>query len=521
MLALAGVVSKLLGALYRIPLYPLLGAEGMGLFQMAYPIYALILVLSTTGINIAVSKLVAERVARGDGRGVWSVFRTSLILLAALGLFFSAALFTGAGYIATTVTRDPRAYLSIAAIAPAILFVAVMSAYRGLFQGMQMMTPTAVSQIVEQIVRVGTMMALAYVLLPGGVEYAAAGASFGAVTGAVAGLIYLLFVFNRGRREVFSLPTVSGLGYDAFETARQIIAMAIPVSIASGVLGIIQLVDMAVVPARLQASGIAPELATSLYGQLSGGALPLMNLPTIFTAALQVSLVPSVSEAAAIGDGLLITTRSRTALRMTFILMLPAMAGLYLLARPIPALLYGDPEVGTSLSALASGVLFLAVQQVTSGILQGMGLMSVPVRNLLWGAAVKFGLTWALTSIPALGIKGAAYGTSAGFLVAAVLNMFTLVSILGHDIVDVPGMFVKPGISTAVMGVTVVALHRWLAILSGRESVATLLAIFAGITTYIVTLILTGGMTSRDFEIIPRVGSSMAEFLVRLGLIGK
>ncbi|MGE5542053.1 MAG: oligosaccharide flippase family protein, partial [Bacillota bacterium] len=142
MLALAGIVSKLLGALYRIPLYPLLGDSGMGLFSMAYPIYALILVLSTTGINVAVSKLVSARAANGDFAGVWSVFRTSLVLLAIMGLVFSLLLFSSAGYIATNVTRDSRAHLSIAAISPAIFCVSIMSAYRGLFQGLQMMSPT-------------------------------------------------------------------------------------------------------------------------------------------------------------------------------------------------------------------------------------------------------------------------------------------------------------------------------------------------------------------------------------------
>ncbi len=364
MLALAGIVSKLLGALYRIPLYPLLGDGGMGLFSMAYPIYALILVLSTTGINVAVSRLVATRAAQKDSQGVWSVFRTSLLLLAALGLFFSALLFTGARYIAVNITRDPRAFLSIVAISPAVFFVSIMSAFRGLFQGLQLMTPTAVSQIVEQVVRVATMLVLAFLLLPGGVERAAAGASFGAVTGAVAGLVYLLYMFVRGRSELGLATSAPRTGREnPFKTAAQVISIAVPVSMASGVLGVTQLVDMAVVPARLQSSGIALERATSLYGQLAGGALPLMNLPTIFSAALQVSLVPAISEACATGDRLLTTSRTRTALRITFILMMPAMAGLYLLAGPITGFLYGNPEIGVSLAALSSGVLFLAVQQ--------------------------------------------------------------------------------------------------------------------------------------------------------------
>ncbi|MGE5484179.1 MAG: putative polysaccharide biosynthesis protein [Ignavibacteriales bacterium] len=521
MLALAGIVSKLLGALYRIPLYPLLGDSGMGLFSMAYPIYALILVLSTTGINVAVSKLVSARAANGDFAGVWSVFRTSLVLLSVMGLLFSALLFSGAGYIATNVTRDSRAYLSIAAISPAIFFVSIMSAYRGLFQGLQMMSPTAISQMIEQIVRVGTMLALAFALVGGGIEYAAAGASFGAVTGAVAGLIYLLYVFGRRRRELGLPPKGAVTGESPLRTAAQVMAMAIPVSLASGVLGITQLVDMAVVPARLQVSGVALDRATALYGQLAGGALPLMNLPTIFSAALQVSLVPAVSEAHATGDRPLISSRTSTALRLTFIIMMPAMAGLYLLAGPITDLLYGSPEIGVSLAALSSGVLFLAVQQVSSGVLQGLGMMTVPVKNLLWGAAVKLGLTWALTSIPQLGIRGAAYATTAGFLVACALNLAALVLLLGSGIVDFSGMLLKPAVATAAMGLAALVAYDRVFGITRRNSVATLGAIGVGMVVYGVALAAVGGLKSRDFEIVPGFGRRLAGILAALGLVKK
>jgi len=518
-LALAGIVSKLLGALYRIPLYPLLGDGGMGLFSMAYPIYALILVLSTTGVNVAVSKLVSSRAAQGDRAGVWSVFRTSQLLLAIMGIVFSAILFAGSRYIATDITRDPRAYLSIAAISPAIFFVSIMSAYRGLFQGLQMMTPTAISQMIEQVVRVGTMLALAFILVGGGVEYAAAGASFGAVTGAVAGLVYLLIVFNSRRSEMGLPPRGTATREKPLRTAIQVMTMAIPVSLASGVLGITQLVDMAVVPARLQVSGLAFDQATALYGQLAGGALPLMNLPTIFSAALQVSLVPAISEAHAIGDARLISARTRTALRITLILMMPAVAGLYLLASPITGLLYGSPEIGVSLAALSSGVLFLAVQQVSSGVLQGLGMMTAPVKNLLWGSAVKLGLTWTLTSIPGLGVRGAAYATSAGFLVACALNLVALVSLMGADIIDLRGMLAKPAAATAAMGWVTVAGYSRILRATGSNSVATLLAIGLGVVVYGAALAAVGGLTSRDFEMIPGLGGRLARILTALGLV--
>ena len=519
-LAAAGLISKVLGALYRIPLYPVLGSQGMGLFQMAYPVYAIILVLSTTGVNVAVSKLVAENLAVGNGRGAWRVFHVSLVLLTIMGLLLSLGLYACAGFVANRVTKDPRAYLSLVAISPAVFFVSVMSAYRGLFQGMQVMTPTAVSQVIEQVVRVATMIGLAVLLIPRGVEYAAAGASFGAVTGAVAGLAYLMTLFIRVRDDLLPQPLRTGtVAEGGLSTVKRVVSMAVPVSLASGVLGIIQLLDMAIVPTRLQSIGHTYEQATALYGQLSGGALPLMNLPTIFAAALQVSLVPSISEARALGDMNLAVSRAATALRITSILMMPAVAGLYVLNRQIPALLYGDPEVGVSLAPLAPGALFLSLQQATAGVLQGLGMMADPVRNLAWGAVAKFLLTWGLTGISSLGIKGAAFGTSAAFFVAAILNLFALARALGPGVFSVGDMLVRPAVSSAAMGLTVISSYSWLASHGLSGSAATAGVIFIGMTTYGVVLLLVGGLKARDVELLPGIGPRLKPLLARLGLL--
>jgi stage V sporulation protein B len=518
-LALAGFFSKALGAAYRIPLYPLLGREGMGLFQMAYPAYGLVLVLSTTGINVAVSKVVAERVAVGDEAGAWRAFRLSLGLLAALGLIFSIALTLAAGPLATLVARDARARLSIVCVAPAIFFVSVMAAYRGLFQGLQRMTPTALSQVIEQLVRVATMLSLAALLRPRGVEYASAGATFGAVTGAIAGLGYLGFVYWR------DLPALRRsyrryAGSDRpLQTVSRIVTLAVPVSMASGVLGIMQFLDLALVPARLRVAGLVGEQVTALYGQLSGGALPLVNMPTVLTAALQISLVPAISEALVGKAWHRVRERARTALRVTFLLMVPAVVGLHTLSREIPELLFGDPGVGIPLAAMSAGTLFLALQQASSGILQGLGDMTVPVRNLALGALAKAVVTYSLTAMPALAIRGAAFGTVAGFLVAASLNLTAVSGRLGATVLAPVDMVVKPGVAAAAMGVVVRLLYDRLILVPTGRLLALTGSIGVGMVVYGLAVLLLGAVHASDLELVPVLGPALAKYLGKAGLV--
>ena len=202
-LSAAGILSKILGAVYRIPFARIVEGEGLGIYQMAYPFYTLILAVSTAGIPLAVSKLISERECQGDYDGVRKVFRLSLIALTAFGILASGLLFLSADWISINILKEPRAALSLKAIAPAILFTSVIANFRGFFQGHQRMTPTAISQVLEQFVRVGTVFIATWFLLDKGLELTAAGASFGASTGSFAALvvIILIYMFSRERKE--------------------------------------------------------------------------------------------------------------------------------------------------------------------------------------------------------------------------------------------------------------------------------------------------------------------------------
>lgn len=512
-LTLAGIVAKVIGAISRIPLYSLLGSEGMGLFQMAYPMYTILLIVSTGGLSVAISKVLAEKMARGDLAGARATFRVSFALLLVSGLVFSSFLYFLAPWIAWHMARDPRAVLPIRAIAPGLFLVAIMSAFRGFFQGLEDMAPTAVSQVLEQLGRLVSMLALARVLLPRGIQFAAAGATAGASIGALIGLFYIsgAYLFRRHATDegVPRKPKTPG----TVDLLREVVSVAVPVSLASAVFGLTELIDLSLVPSRLQVSGISPTESTVLYGRLSGGAFPLINLPTVFTGALGVSLVPSITAASVRRDFPLVSRRVAKALTLTYTLALPAALGLYVLAQPIPDLLYGDPGIAVALRPMAAAVLFLALQQVSTAILQGLGLLTVPVVNLICAALAKAALTWFLVADPFLGIKGASLATTAYFFIAAFLNLIAVRRKAG-DIIDV-GPFAGASVAGAAMAFSTAFVYRILASHIAPKA-ATVGSIVWGMLVYGALVLLMGVIKEEDLAAVPGVGPLVTKVLRKL-----
>lgn len=528
-LAAGGLISRGLGVVYRFLLPVIMGAQatvGMGLFNYAYSVYILLLGISTSGFPNAVAKLVAEHISRGEYRNAHSVFRLSFYMLSVLGLVFSVALYYLAPLYATYVADDPRATKTLQAVAPAVFFVSTMSAYRGYFQGLHRMGPTAVSQVIEQLVRITTMLVLAGMLLPRGIEFSAAGATFGAVTGAVVGLIYLQYEYVRsGRRPVPPAgenagETVEDKPGPALEVMRRVLVLTIPISLVGIVQPISGVLDSFLVPLRLRAAGFMGEEATALYGVLTGYALPFIIAPTVFSVALATSLVPSISEASARKDIEAVRRRSNTGIRATLLLTVPAAAGLLALAGEIPVTVFTAPEAGLAglpLAILALGSVFLGLQQASSSVLYGLGAVMVPVRGLLLGAVVKLVITWGLTAIVSVNINGAALGTTAGFLAAAWLNLRSLQEVLGYRL-SWTALGGKVFLSSVVMAIATRGVYLLLAGSLGLKP-ATLVAIAAGAVIYPVLLVVSGGLTARDLEMLPGIGPRLVTVLRRHELI--
>lgn len=544
-LAAAGLANRFLGAVARIALPTLIGDEGVGLYQMAYPVYGVFLVVSTAGIPVAVSKLVAEQSARNNPAGALKILKVATAILLLTGTFFSVALALGAGSIARYVARDARAALAIVTVSPAVLILSVTSAFRGYFQGLQNMGPSAVSQVSEQIVRVTTMIGLAWLLLPRGVEFSAAGANLGAVFGGAAGFLVLMVAYFRlqhvpgswrvpwSRVRVAIARRVKGDDVtnewrggvqdpgdymsSTLALTRRIFDLSLPVVLAAAIMPLMQFLDIAIVPMRLAAAGFSPDEATRLFGRLTGMAQPLMYFPTLVTAAVAASAVPAISEALARGDRGTLSVRAQEAIRLGFLFALPSAVGLYIFAREFSLMLRWPAEVAVPLRALAFGTVFLALQQVSSGVLQGLGAVGVPVRNLAKGAVAKLLVSFVLTGMPAYGIRGAALGTVAAFAVAGLFNVAALVRMLGMSL-DVMNSVVKPAVGVAVMAFGARATYGWVHAATGSNTFGSLAAIGTAVVVYGLVLLLAGVVGRHELEVFPG-GGRVIRVLEKLRLL--
>lgn len=515
-LTVSSIVVKVIGSLNWIILSRVLGGEGIGLYQMGFPIYLMAITLSSAGIPVAISIITAEKLAQKDFLGAKRVFNVSLRLLFVTGLVFASALFFGAHWLIDNHwIRDSRAYYSIIALAPAVFFVTFLASFRGYLQGWQIMTPTAASEIVEQLMRVVTMIVFANMFMPHGLAYAAGGASMGAGVGAFCALLVLMWFYGRLKQKLKAdLQQQNPLA--TRESARAIISrllrLALPVSMSSLMLPVVANLDLLIVPQRLEAAGFHISQATEFFGYLTGMAVPLINLATIFTAAMTISLVPAISESRALNDVFGIRAKTRTAFRVALIITCPCFVGMYFLAEKIAALIYKAPGAADAIQTMSVGILLLGLHQISTGILQGLGRTSIPVINMILAAAVKVFLSWTLTAIPTLGIKGAAMATVVDFGLAAVLNMIFIYKYTGFAL-SFSGVF-KPAVSAAAMGAAVYGVIT-LAVSWGAWAI--LAAIAVAVPVYGGVLLAVGGIGKDDLESLPFIGHRLLAAGQKLG----
>lgn len=522
-LGVAGLLVKVLGAFYRIPLSNMIGPEGMGYYQTAYPLYTLLVAISTSGFPTAIAKIVAEKRALLDFRGAHRVFRVSFMGFLAAGILTSLFVFSTAGYIVNLVGNS-NAYYSLIAMTPALFFVPIMSAFRGYFQGRQTMTPTAISQLIEQLFRVSIGLFLAYQLMGLGTPQAAGGASFGASAGAIAGTIIIIIIYLREKKRINEeIKRSNSTEIESIsKIVRNILIIAIPITIGASILPIINTIDAALIMRRLQQINFTETEANALYGQLTGNAQTLINLPQVLSMAIAMSLVPAVSSAFARKDYNEIRSTTKSGIRVTLLIGLPCALGLFILSTPIIDLLYFNytlaekQSTGAILQILSLSLIFLTLIQSLTAILQGLGKIMIPVRNLAIGAVVKVILTYILTGIPSINIKGAAISTIMTYLVAAVLNF---IEVKKHTKVKFKfiDIAIKPIISALIMTGVVWISYRYVFYFLGSK-ISTVLSIVVGGIVYVISLLLSGAITSEDFELLPK-GEKIAKKLKAKGLL--
>ncbi len=532
-LAAAGLLVKVLGAVFKIPLGNMIGADGMAYYSPAYYVYSFFLVLATAGIPVAISRMVSERTSFGKFGEAHRVFKISTVLMTVIGsisfliVFFGAELLSG-------LFNMPEAALAMRAIAPALLFVPVMAAYRGYFQGMQDMAPTAVSQVIEQVFRVAVGLFLAWFFFKSaeslGVasryspqESGAAGATLGAAAGAIGGLLVMLIIyaFNKARIKSRIARQKKGMRSSRESSASilaKIAAIAIPITIGASIMPLVNMIDVAVVVNRLEATGWDPAVAKNMYGQLSAFAGSLINFPQVLTQAVAMSLVPLVAAAYKQKDMAYLRENVQNGLRMSLILGMPCAFGLFALAEPILVLLYPAQKASAisaapCLMVMSIGVVFLACVQTLTSVLQGVGRQMIPVRNLAIGIVAKVIITWFLTGVTAINILGAATGTVVAYLIAAILNIRAVRKYTGTQF-DFGMILVKPFISSGVMAICTWAAYRLLYMALDGSRFATAIAILFAVLVYVVMILVTQAITKEELAKMPK-GDKIARLLDR------
>ena len=508
-LGIAGIIVKVFGAFFRIPLANIIGDTGMGYYQTAYPVYVLLLTLSTAGIPTAIARLVSERTTEGNHKEAYRIFTVSFRLLLAMGIVTSLLLFLGAPYIVQYMKGEPEAIYSMRSIAPALLFVPIMAAFRGYFQGQQDMTPTASSQVIEQAFRVVFGLSMAVILLPAGLKFAAAGASAGAAAGGFFGLIGIFAIYMRRRCVIREncRNSPDGESEAAKSILWKIVVIAVPVTIGAAIMPIMTNIDLAIVVRRLVQSGYSSAEANSLYGQLSGFATPLINLPQVLTQAIAMSLVPAVASAFSAKDQEFLRYNTAFGIRTAMIIGMPCSVGLMVLSKPIMLLLYPAQQASAvnaaeSLFILAFGAIFLSLVQTLTGILQGVKRQLIPVINLAIGAGIKVIITYVLTGIPSVNVKGAAAGTAAAYITAALLNYRAVRKYTGSR-PNFSLTFGRPMLSAAIMGAIVWAIYSGLSLLTGN-TVATMVSVFCGVVVYGFCILRFKGITPDEIKMLPK-----------------
>ncbi len=494
-LSVAGLISQLFGVFSKIFLLWLIGEEGVGIYNYPYPFFAIILSFSSIGFNVAISKLVSEFRAKKDEYHADKVFRLGMKLSLYLGMAGTLLLFLVSYPMASWVHRDNRALFSYIALAPTAFLTSFQAVYRGYFQGLQNMKPNAISQLIEQGFRILVMLSLAWLFKPFGLTYAAAGATLGAAAGAIGASLYLRHLF-----QLQTIPMADSKPKRRYTTKaiyRKILQYAIPISFAGIGLPTFLLADSMIITNRLLAIGVSLSEATASYGIFSNNAMSLITLPTIITGALFVTLVPAIAEAKALQNGHKIQYLSQKALHWTLIFALPAAVGMWNVAPSLTSVLKMGTQTGLLLQTLTYGLPFIAIQQVTSGLLQGMGFSSKPVQHMMMGALAKF--VGNLIFITLWGIQGAAWSTVLGFFIAASLNTYHILRYLNF----VPKLIkdlLKPCLATTIMALCLHFVHPLF--LSNLSAPLVLgLQTFIGILVYALVMLLSGGVQKSDLAL--------------------
>ena len=522
---------KILGFFYKIPLGNILGDEGYSMFLGAYNIYFIFFTLATAGLPVALSRMVAEADANGRVQQEQKIFRVALATFSVIGLLFFSIMFFFPHWLAASYLENPDAAPSVRAMAPAILLVCIVSAYRGYCQGNGNMIPTTVDEVLEVLFKVisGVVLAIwmirAYRGTPMELPMGSAGAVLGVSIGSAISLAYMIIYKHRHYSEL-TAPFTAGRheagGREeevdpAGKIIRDILTIGIPIAAGSCILAILNSVDSKLCMNRLQsAAGFNYQQAKVLYG-VYGKAQTLFNLPAAFITPLTISIVPAISGALAKGDRRTAGKVSEDSMRISALISVPMGVGLAVLAGPIMSTLYpGSHEAGPGLLAVMGvASFFVCILLMENAILQASGHEKLPMVTMIVGGVVKVVLNFFLVADPRINIYGAPMGTLMSYVVMCAVNYFFICRSLDSR-PNLRVILLKPAIGSAIMGACAWGVNGLVGRLFRGGRIGTLLsmavAILIAVAVYAILVILWRMVTREDMAMIPH-GEKIAKYL--------
>ncbi|SFM31811.1 Membrane protein involved in the export of O-antigen and teichoic acid [Paenibacillus sp. 1_12] len=546
-LGLATIVSKLIGTMQKIPLQNMAGDAVFGIYNAVYPLYILILFLATAGFPLVVSKFVSEQVAMQQYEEAKRVLKVASYVLITTGIACFLLLFYGADWLAELMGAKQTG-LAIRSVSFALLLVPIMSALRGYYQGYQNMIPTAVSQVIEQTVRVATMFGLLLLFMHWGygAEWVAAGATFGSVTGAAAGLMVMLVYYRKdrhkenGRKQSEEGPDKFGENKTSHQSdgsykpqsresdwslVRRLLLYALPICLGTISLPILTLVDSFTLPRLLKLHGLDETGALYQFGLYNHG-MPLVQLVAMIASSMSAALVPSIAAAKLLSNQEILRNRSSMALRLTWVIGLAASVGLSVLAEPLNVMFYKSADGSLAMSLLSYTALFSTINIIAGSVLQGFGAVVAPALYLLAAAAVKIAANAAL--VPHWGIDGAALAAVGAYALAGLLALAHALRATGVT-PAVGRAVIKPLLCVGLMAASLLAVTHGLPALlgalpvalpsRGTATVVALAGVAVGALVYLLALVRLGVISAAELEQIPKLRGKPLALLRKVRLL--
>lgn len=519
-LAIAMVLTKVIGVVYRIPLTNILGDEGNGFYGYAYEVYAMALMLSTFSLPTAVSKLVSARMAMHQKRNAFRVFQCAMVFAIVVGVVVALLIFLGAGAISTNLMESPLSVYALRVLSCGLFVVAVLGVLRGYFQGLGTMVPTAISQVVEQIINAAVSIIGAIVLYRIGTAagektgeellgpaYGAAGGTLGTVAGSLFALLFLVFIFLAYRKVIRrQIRNDRCRRVESYSRILKILLLTIiPVIFSTAIYNINQILDLTIFNKVMAAQGFTEKEYMALQGIYTGKYNTLLNVPLAMANGLAASVIPSMTMAITKGDKSLIHSKIEQTIRLTMMIAIPCFVGFIVLASPLMVMLYNDSSV-TPAALLAIGsitVILYCWSTVSNSILQGLDRISVPAKNAGISLVVHLIALFIMLIVFKWNIYALVGSNIVFSLCMCLLNSRAIRTTCGYR-QEVDKTFIRPLTASVIMGVITYAVHLILDLMIGGRFLPTILSIFIAVIVYAICILKLGALSDEDIYALPQ-----------------